>query len=277
MSLPRFRVPAGATDTHMHFYDAAVPAAPGAHDPGSATVAQYRALQQRLGLERVIVVQPNAYRADNRVTLEAVAELLAAGAGARAVCVAGEHTTEAELERLTRAGAVAQRFFQLEGGAVRLERMAEIMARVHPFGWHANIQLDGGELPRWEDALRALPGRFVIDHIARFPGALAADHAAVRALLRLLDTGRCWLKLSAPYIVSRADEPRYRDLAPLVRSLVVHAPERMLWASNWPHPSEPRDAMPDDAALLDLLADWAPDEASRRRILVDNPAALYGF
>jgi D-galactarolactone isomerase len=235
----------------MHFYDAAIPAAPGAHDPGSATVAQYRALQQRLGLERVIVVQPNAYRADNRVTLEAVAELLAAGAGARAVCVAGEHTTEAELERLTRAGAVAQRFFQLEGGAVRLERMPEIMARVHPFGWHANIQLDGGELSRGEDALRAL--------------------------LRLLDTGRCWLKLSAPYIVSRADEPRYRDLAPLVRSLVVHAPERMLWASNWPHPSEPRDAMPDDAALLDLLADWAPDEASRRRILVDNPAALYGF
>lgn len=277
MSALRFRVPPGATDTHMHIYDAAVPAAPGAqnaHHPGSATVAQYRALQQRLGLERVIVVQPNAYRADNRVTLEAVAAL---GKGARAVCVVGEDTSEAELERLTRAGAVAQRFFQLEGGAVRLERMAAIMARVHPFGWHANVQLDGGELPRWEDALRALPGSFVIDHIVRFPGVLAADHAAVRALLRLLDTGRCWLKLSAPYIVSRADEPRYRDLAPLVGMLVERAPERMLWASNWPHPSEPRDAMPDDAGLLDLLADWAPDEAHRRRILVDNPAALYGF
>ena len=143
---------------------------------GSATVAQYRALQQRLGLERVIVVQPNAYRDDNRVTLEAVARL---GSGARAVVVVGETTSETELERLTQAGAVAQRFFQLEGGAVRLERMAAIMARVHPFGWHANIQLGGGELPRWEDTMRALPGRFVIDHIARFPGALDLDHPAV--------------------------------------------------------------------------------------------------
>lgn len=277
MSAPRFSVPPGATDTHMHFYDASVPAAPGAqsaHNPGSATVAQYRALQQRLGLERVIVVQPNAYGADNRVTLDAVAAL---GSVARAVCVVGEDVSDAELERLSRAGAVAQRFFQLEGGAVRLERMAAIMPRVHPFGWHANIQLGGADLPRWEDAMRALPGRFVIDHIVRFPGVLAADHAAVRALLRLLDTGRCWLKLSAPYIVSRADAPRYRDLAPLVRMLAAHAPERMLWASNWPHPSEPRDAMPDDAALLDLLADWAPDATSRHRILVDNPAELYGF
>ena len=274
MSTLSFSVPPGATDTHMHIYDGAMPAAPGAHNPGSATVAQYRALQRRLGLERVIVVQPNAYRDDNRVTLEAVAAL---GSGARAVVVVGENASESELARLTRAGAVAQRFFQLEGGAVRLERMAAIMARVHPHGWHANIQLDGGELPRWEEAMRALPGRFVIDHIARFPGALAVDHAAVRALLRLLDTGRCWLKLSAPYILSRADAPRYRDLVPLVRALVAHAPERMLWASNWPHPSEPRDAMPDDAALLGLLADWAPDESTRRRILVDNPVDLYGF
>jgi D-galactarolactone isomerase len=274
MSVVRFSVPPGATDTHMHFYDAAVQAAADAHNPGSATVAQYRTLQQRLGLERVIVVQPNAYRDDNRVTLKAVAEM---GPGARAVCVVGEDASDAELERLTRAGAVAQRFFQLEGGAVRFERMAPIMARVHPFGWHANLQLDGAELPRWEAAFRNLPGRFVIDHIARFPGALAADHAAVKSLLRLLDTGRCWMKLSAPYILSRADAPRYRDLVPLARLLVQHAPERMLWASNWPHPSEPRDAMPDDAGLLGLLADWAPDEATRQRILVNNPAELYGF
>lgn len=274
MSALRFAVPPGGTDTHMHFYDAAEPAAAGAHNPGSATLEQYRALQRRLGLERVIVVQPNAYRDDNRVTIDAVAAL---GTGARAVCVVGEDTPESEIERLTRAGAVAQRFFQLQGGAVRMERMAPIMARVHPYGWHANLQLDGAELPEREAAIRALPGRFVIDHIARFPGALAADHAAVKALLRLLDTGRCWVKLSAPYIVSRADAPRYRDVGALVRTLVAHAPQRMLWASNWPHPSEPRDAMPDDAALLDLLADWAPDEATRRRILVDNPGELYGY
>lgn len=265
---------AGACDTHMHIYDAARAAAPGAHNPGEASIAMYRAIQARVGLERVIVVQPNAYGADNTVTIDAVRAL---GPGARAVGVVGADTPDAEIERLSMAGVVAQRFFQLQGGAVRLERMGEIMARVHPFGWHANLQLDGAELPRWEAAMRALPGRFVIDHIARFPGALSIDHAAVKSLLRLLDTGRCWLKLSAPYLVSRADAPRYDDVGRLAHALIVHAPERMLWASNWPHPSEPRDAMPDDRALLEAILGWAPDDAVRRRILVDNPAELYGF
>ena len=274
MSAVHFSVPAGATDTHMHFYDASVPAAPGAHDPGHTDVPMYRALQTRLGLERVIVVQPNAYRDDNRVTLDAVAVL---GAGARAVVVVRADVTEAELERLGKAGAVAQRFFHLPGGAVRFDEMDAIMARVHPFGWHANIQLDGRELPQFEAQIRRLPGRFVIDHIGKYLEPVPPSHAAFTTLLRLLDTGRCWVKLSAPYEVSKTGAPTYDDVSALARALVAHTPERMLWASNWPHPSVSRDAMPDDAALLDLLAEWAPDEMTRHRILVDNPAALYGF
>jgi D-galactarolactone isomerase len=274
MSGAHVSVPAGATDTHMHFYDASVPAAPGAHDPGHYDVPTYRALQARLGLGRVIVVQPNAYRDDNRVTLDAVAVL---GAGARAVVVVRADVADAELERLARAGAVAQRFFHLPGGAVRLDEMDAIMARVHPFGWHANIQLDGRELPQFEAQIRRLPGRFVIDHIGKYLEPVAPTHEAFTALLRLLDTGRCWVKLSAPYEVSRIGAPNYDDVSTLARALVAHAPERMLWASNWPHPSVSRDAMPDDAALLDLLADWAPGETTRRRILVDNPTELYGF
>jgi len=265
---------AGACDTHMHIYDALRPTAPGAHNPGEASIPMYRAVQAHVGLERVIVVQPNAYAADNTVTLEAVRAL---GPGARAVGVARVDTPDAEIERLSKAGVVAQRFFQLQGGAVRFEAMAAIMARVHPFGWHANLQLNGAELPQWEAAMAALPGRFAIDHFVRFPGALSVDHAAVRSLLRLLDTGRCWLKLSAPYLVSRAEAPGYDDVGRLARRLIAHAPERMLWASNWPHPSEPRDAMPDDRLLLETILGWAPDAATRRRILVDNPAELYGF
>ncbi|RMD63412.1 MAG: hypothetical protein D6826_05005, partial [Alphaproteobacteria bacterium] len=98
---------------------------------------------------------------------------------------------------------------------------------------------------------------------------------AFRALLALIDDGRCWVKLSAPYYESTAAGPPYPDIAALARTLVRHAPERMLWATNWPHPGA--EAVPDEARLLDLLLDWVDDEATRNRILVDNPAALYGF
>jgi D-galactarolactone isomerase len=250
---PRLVVPAGACDTHMHFYDAAVPAAPGGPPlPGHFDVAAYRALQRRLGLERVIVVQPNAYQDDNRVML-------------------------AELDRLTRAGIRAQRIFALPYGAVGFGAMDEIMARVHPFGWHANIQLDGRELPKHEAQIARLPGRFVIDHVGKFLEPVAPSHEAFGCLLRLVDTGRCWVKLSAPYEVSKSGAPGYADVGALATALVRHAPERMLWASNWPHPSVPAERRPDDADLLDLLLEWAPDEATRRRILRENPAELYGF
>jgi D-galactarolactone isomerase len=272
---PRLAVPAGACDTHIHIYDRAVPSAPGGPPlPGHFPLAAYRALQVRLGLERVIVVQPNAYQDDNRVTLEAIRAL---GAAAKGVGVVKPDVSDAELARLTQGGIVAQRIFNLPNGAVPLAQMDDVMARVHPFGWFANIQLDGRELPEYEARIARLPGRFVIDHTGKYLEPVAPDHPAFAALLRLIDTGRCWVKLSAPYETSRTGAPGYADVSRLARSLVRHAPERMLWASNWPHPSAPPDARPDDAALLDLLLDWAPDAATRRRILVDNPAELYGF
>jgi D-galactarolactone isomerase len=151
-----------------------------------------------------------------------------------------------------------------------------LAARVHAFGWHVQLQLDGRKLADREATIRALPGRFVIDHVGKFLEPVGVDHPGFLALLRFLDTGRCWVKLSAPYETSKVGPPTYADVAVLAKALVSHAPERMLWASNWPHPSE-RAHPPDDALLLDLLLDWAPDAATRRRILVDNPAPLYGF
>lgn len=271
---PKLAAPPGACDTHMHFYDMAVPPAAGTPMPGDYTLPMYRALQKQLGLERVIVVQPNAYRDDNRVTLDAVAALSDA---AKAVVVVRAGVSDVELERLTRAGAVAQRFFNLKNGTVPLAEMDAIMARVHPFGWHANIQLDGRDLPQYEAQIKRLPGRFVIDHVGKYLEPVPVEHDAFKALLRLVDTGRCWVKLSAPYETSKRGAPRYEDVGVLAKALVKAAPERMLWASNWPHPQQPRDAMPDDADLLDLLLEWAPDETVRRRILADNPAELYAF
>jgi D-galactarolactone isomerase len=262
-----------ATDTHIHLYDRAVPPAPGTLMPGHFDVTMYRALQQRLGLERVVVVQPNAYRDDNRVTLAGAREL---GSNARAVVVVTETTPQDELERMTRAGVVAQRFFNLPGGSVQFDRMDAIMARVHPLGWHANLQLDGRQLPRYEAQIRRLPGKFVIDHNGKFLEPVAPQDEAFVLLKKLLDTGRCWVKLSAPYETSKSGAPKYEDVSRLARALVKHAPERMLWATNWPHPTVPPGSL-DDLDLLNLLEDWAPREADRRRILVDNPAQLYGF
>ncbi|HYG56320.1 MAG TPA: amidohydrolase family protein [Burkholderiales bacterium] len=270
----KITVPKGACDTHMHFYDQAVPAAPGTFLPGHFTVAHYREqIQKGLGVERVIVVQPNAYRDDNTVTLNAMKEL---GWSAKGVAVVTPDVPDAELDRLTKAGICAVRIMTLHGGMLQFDVMDAVMARVHPFGWHANIQLDGRELPKYEAQIKRLPGKFVIDHTGKFLEPVSTDHEAFKSLLRLVDTGRCWIKLSAPYETSKTGAPKYEDVGRLAKALVKRAPERMLWASNWPHPSE-RKNPPDDEVLLDLLADWAPDDATRKKILVDNPAELYAF
>jgi D-galactarolactone isomerase len=270
----RVSVPKGACDTHMHFYDEKRPGAPGTFLPGTFTVKDYGELQKRLGLERVIVVQANAYRDDNSVAVDAMREL---GKAAKGVAVVKPTVSDAELERLTNAGMVAVRIMLLHGGMLGFDVMDEIAARVHAFAWHVNIQLDGRDLPKHEAQIRRLPGRFVIDHTGKFMEPVAADHEAFRCLQRLVDTGRCWIKLAAPYETSKTGAPEYEDVGRLAKALVKQAPERMLWASNWPHPSARKPAPPDDAALLDLLADWAPDAGVQKKILADNPVELYGF
>jgi D-galactarolactone isomerase len=275
LSAPKLRAPPGACDTHIHFYRSTYPCAPGAPaPPPDAWVPEYQDLQRRLGLERVVVVQPNAYGDDNRCTLEAVALL---GPAARAVVVVRPEVPDAELERLTRAGARAVRIMSLPGGALQLDMLHEVAPRVRSVGWHPIVQLDGRTLPEHEASLRRIEGDYVIDHTGKFMVPVMPDSEAFRCLLRLVERGNCYVKLSAPYEVSRVGPPLYDDVGRLAKVLVRAAPERMLWASNWPHPSAAPDRYPDDGALLDLLLDWAPEEATRRLILVDNPARLYGF
>lgn len=266
-------VPGGACDTHMHFYDGGLDARPGTPNPGHFTVPMYRELQKKLGLERVIVVQPNAYGDDNTVTLNAMKQI---GKNAKGVAVVKPGVSDAELDRLTKAGMCAIRIMTLHGGTLGFDVMDELMARVHPFGWHANIQLDGRELPKHEAQIKRLPGKFVIDHTGKFLEPVTTDSPAFRSLLNLVDTGRCWVKLSAPYETSKTGAPKYEDVGRLAKALVKQAPERMLWASNWPHPSS-RQKLPRDEDLLELLGEWAPDAAAQKKILADNPAELYRF
>jgi D-galactarolactone isomerase len=260
----------------MHFYGPQdqYPLAPTViSEPPLATVEDYRAVQQRLGLKRVVVVQPSGYGFDNRCTLDAIKEL---GDDARGIVVVDTSVTDDELQQLTDSGARGIRFFMFPGGVLPWEMLDEMAARVHEFGWHVQLQLDGRELPDHIAQIRQLPGRFVIDHTGKFIEPVPTSDRAFKMLLELVDSGRCWVKLSAPYETSKAGPPLYRDVGDLAKELVKAAPERMLWASNWPHPSA-LDNLPDDAMLLDLLLDWVDDDATRHRILVDNPAELYGF
>ena len=273
---PRLKAPAGTTDTHIHIYDRRFPMAPTAKMyPPEASVAAYRAMADSLGIARTVVVQPTTYGTDNRCTLESIAAL---GLDrARGVAVVDTDVTDAELDRLTRAGIRGIRFFMLPGGALPWEALDELAARVQPFGWHAVVQFDGRDFLKHEVAVRRLPGTLIVDHVGKFLEPVPVADANFQALLRLVGEGRTYVKLAAPYETSKLGPPTYDDVGALAKALVRAAPERMLWASNFPHPSAPADNKPDDALLLDMLLDWVPDEATRRKILVDNPARLYGF
>jgi D-galactarolactone isomerase len=259
----------------MHLYDPDKPLAPTASGPGPAwaNAAAYRAVRQRLGLTRAVVVQPTAYGTDNSCMVEAIAAL--GPETTRGVAAVGPGVSDAELERLSKAGIRGARFQMLPGGALPWEALEPVAARVAPLGWHILLQMDGRQLAEREQQLRRLTAPLVIDHVGKFLEPVPVDHPGFQALLRLLDGGRTWLKLAAAYEVSKAGPPLYADVGALAKAALRAAPERMIWASNWPHVSARE--LPDDALLLDLLLDWAPGEATRRRVLVDNPQVLYGF
>ena len=275
-SQPRTKLPSGACDCHVHIYgDPTVyPASP--HSPAmpipEATVEAYRALQARLRLERVVVVQPSAYGFDNRCTLDAVRQL---GTGARGVVVLRPEVGEAELEAYTAQGARGVRFLMLEGGVTRWEELEPVAARVAPFGWHVQLQMDGRLLSEREIGLKHLPCPLVIDHNGKFLRPVDLDHPGFLSLCRLLDTGRVWVKTSACYETSQEGPPRYGDVARLAQALIRRFPERVVWGTNWPHPSKRRE--PPDDALLDLVAEWAGGGDVLERIMVVNPAKLYDF
>lgn len=274
---PRLTVPPGTCDTHMHIFEPAYAPLPGANMPAMpGHTAAYRALRERLGITRTVIVQPTAYGDDNRCTLDAMKALADDRHQTRGVAIVLPQSGDDEIARLTAAGIRGIRYHLLRGGCVSWDTLPEMAARVAAQGWHAQLQLDGRELAAREAMLRTLPCDIVIDHIGRFMQPVAADNAGWLALRRLVDSGRCWVKLSAPYHGSITGGPAYEDAGRLARELVRAAPERMLYATNWPHPSL-KSGFPDDAALLDLLGEWAGSETVRRKILVDNPARLYGF
>ena len=273
-SKPKHPVPPGTCDCHMHVYDPAFPLAPtavAAAPPG--LLRDYLKVRARLGIARSVVVQPTAYGADNSCTLAAIDAM---GASARGVAMVTGEESDGEFERLALAGIRGFRFRTFPGGVLPWERLDRTAARAQDFDWFTDIEMDGRTLPEHEAAIARLPGRLVIDHIGKFLEPVPLDHPAVATLMRLVDSGRAYVKIASPYDSSRSGPPDYADLAPLVALLVRTAPERLIFATNWPHAALAVDQRPDDAAWADLMTEWMSDDV-RRKMFVDTPAALFGF
>jgi predicted TIM-barrel fold metal-dependent hydrolase len=272
---PRLAAPANACDCHMHIYDAArfAPLRPGARMQAQASVAEYRLLQRRLGTRRTVVVTPAVYETDNRVTLDAIARL----GDARGVAVVHPTVTDAELQQLADGGIRGIRFTQFDPAtAVTTRDMIEPLSRrVADLGWHVQIHMRADQIAAAAGLWERLPSTIVFDHMGRLPQPVGLDHPAFAIIRRLIDKGRTWVKLSGAYLDTKVGPPSYADATAVARAFAAAAPERIVWGSDWPHPTETQK--PDDAVLFDLLADWVSDAATRQRVLVGNPETLYGF
>ena len=274
---PSLALPPGATDCHAHIFgpEAFHPYADTrGYTPPDCLLSHYRHMLATVGLARAVLVQPTVYGTDNAVHLAAMAE---AGPGFRMVAVVDAGVTDDELARMNAAGVRGLRLNAITPGGIGLEPLETLAARVAPLGWHIQLYIGQDAIAGNESRLAALPVPVVFDHMGQATPATGTNHSGFRAMIRLLESGRGWVKLSGAYRLSAHPVPPFSDQAPIARALIAANPERMLWGSDWPHPMVNDRPMPNDGDLVDLLADWAPGEVERRRILVDNPARLYGF
>ena len=271
---PKLKAPANACDCHHHIYDAKYPVDPKSTlRPGDALVEDYRAFQKRIGTSRNVIVTPSTYGTDNRITLDAVAKF---GLTSCAVVVVNDTVTDAELVRMSEQGACGIRFNLAQAGATTPEMIEKLAKRVDLLGWHIQINAPADKIMEIMPILEKVPSPIVFDHLAHIPEPEGIKHPLFGKILKLIDKGRTWVKLSGAYADSKIGPPTYADSTAVAQAYVKAAHERCVWGSDWPHPTE-RDKKPDDAVLFDLLLAWAPDEKVRQRILVQNPSALYNL
>lgn len=277
LNRPALALPQDACDSHMHIFDPRFAASPHwKRQPPQARVSDYRLLQQRLGTARTVVVTPSTYGTDNGCTLDALVQL---GEAARGVAVVDPDVSDEELGRLAahRVCGLRVNFVTPQSWGTTTPRMLTTLAhKAARWGWHIQVFMQPEQLTELAPVLAELPVPLVIDHIGRIDPADGVHGKAYASMRRLLDGGNAWVKLSGVYMRSRDGAPAYRDCAEMGRALVAAAPERLVWGSDWPHTTE-KPGTVNDANLADVLAAWCPDVAVRDRILVDNPAKLYGF
>jgi D-galactarolactone isomerase len=274
---PKLKAPSNACDCHMHIYDPSrFPMVPSQRvPPTEAALPQYRLLQKRIGTTRVVIVTPRNYATRNEVTVDAIKQL---GRNARGVAVLHPAVTDAELRRLHDAGVRGVRFSLSDPSTsvVTLDMVEPLSKRVADLGWHVQFNVEGQQVVEWADLLRRLPSQIVFDHMGHPPLPDGIEHRSHGIIRDLINRGRTWVKLSGAYSNTQVGPP-YPDATRIALDFVKASPERIVWGSDWPHPTEAPNHKPNDAVLFDLLSQWAPDEMTRHRILVENPENLYGF
>ncbi len=273
---PKVRFPAKSCDCHAHIFGPQdqYPLLPKTHFvPHVNPLADYVGMLGILGCERGVLVQPSVYGPDNSLIIEA---LEAKTFDLRAIAVVAADISDRELEDLHAVGFRGIRINTASGTpGLKLADAPRLAERIKPLGWHLQFYVDLRVMPQIEQELAKLSINIVIDHFARISTTEGLEAPAFKALLRLVNRDNCWAKLMGPYFISD-DAPRFADTTPFAQAMIKAAPDRLVWGSDWPHPSA-REKLPDDGDLADLLFAWAPDEARRKKILVENPRRLYGF
>jgi predicted TIM-barrel fold metal-dependent hydrolase len=271
---PKLKLPPGATDTHFHFIgpQELYPLRPNhvfAHlDFEDDTMEDWLKLQETLGLSRGIHILSMMYKHGYELMLHSLSRF---PDRLRGVVCPHPSITDGELEALTKAGVRGARFARRMGPAID----QGVLNRTHEQGWSAHYLFSGMEqIQEWRSTILNSPGNFCIEHMGLPPTAKGVDSPEFRFIRECMDTGRCWLKLSPR--ISAQDNFPFSDVTPFVDLVVQRYPSRLLWGTDWPHPQYFKP-MPNDADLVDQLADWLPTEALRKQVLVDNPAELFGF
>lgn len=272
---PVERLPPGSVDCHSHVFgpvDRYPYVANRGYTPPDASLADYRRMLGTMGFDRAVIVQPSVLGTDNRATMDAVATM---GGAFRAVVVVDPTISDAELQALDEGGARGVRFNLNNPGGLPLEAVEAVARRIAPLGWHLQFFADLNLRPELVELMRRQPVPVVVDHMGHLRPERGLADPGAKALLALLGEGRAWVKVSGAYRCSSAAVP-YRDTTAIARALIEAAPDRVVFGTDWPHPDY-RRPMPNDGDLVDLFNAWVPDPDQRRRILVDNPARLYGF
>jgi len=274
---PLVALPQGSIDCHIHLFDSSKyeGQAGGPPPPEDALISHYEKVQKWLGIERVVVTQGNAYQKDNRCLLAALDHF---GENARGVVAVDASISDDDIHAMTKRGVRGARIMNILKGAVGMDELLRVNERVHPFNWSLIVQFDGREMLSHKSALKIIQGDYVIDHIGKFLEPVSVDSAEFKTLLDLIDRGNCYVKIAGCYETSKVGFPDYGDVAALAKALIKHAPDRIIWGSNWPHNmASCAEDYPDDVHLLDLVNEWAGTDELRQKIFVDNPSKLYGF
>jgi len=272
----RLAVPPGSVDCHTHVFVDGYPLIPDrGYNPPESNLGDMLAMHEKLGIDRVVFTQPSVYGTDNSAILDAAAQI---PEQARVVVAVDGDVTDDDLEELHARGArgIRLNLDNTGGMPMELDQVPPLAKRVATLGWHVEFLFAGHELPGLLPLLRSLDAPISIGHFGYMPAQDGVGSPPFQALLDLVGEGDTWVKLSAPNRLGVGDLPPWPDVVPLARALIEANPDRMLWATDWPHPNKFGD-QPNDADLLEQLELWAPDEEMRRRILVDNPTVLYSF